>query len=177
MSVVGGSNVLYENNHLENNLAGYACVYIAQENPYATYGAHDVVVQRNTLKNCGSTATGHGAVMLYSDGAEANTNITLTRNDIYQIRPDRHPHLQQHEHRRAPRQQPRAGREPGHQHHVARRDRHPLHIGGGGRHGRALNLRGPRTGEATSMRTSTRRGGCFSLASALRIAMGTLLAK
>jgi len=84
MSVVGGSNVLYENNHLENNQAGYACVYIAQENPYATYGAHDVVVQRNTLKNCGGNATGHGAVMLYSDGAEANTNITLTRNDLYQ---------------------------------------------------------------------------------------------
>ena len=84
MSVVGGSNVLYENNHLENNLAGYACVYIAQENPYATYGARDVVVQRNTLRNCGGSATGHGAVMVYSDGAEANSNVTLMRNDIVQ---------------------------------------------------------------------------------------------
>ena len=84
MSVVGGSNVLYENNHLENNQAGYACVYIAQENSYVTYGARDVVAQRNTIKSCGSGATGHGAVMVFSDGAEANANITLTRNDIYQ---------------------------------------------------------------------------------------------
>jgi hypothetical protein len=84
MSVVGGSKVLYENNWLENNNAGYACVYLAQENPYATYGAHDVIVQRNTLKNCGSGSTGHGAVMVYSDGAEANTNIQLVRNDITQ---------------------------------------------------------------------------------------------
>lgn len=84
MSVVGGSKVLYENNWLENNNAGYACVYLAQENPYATYGAHDVIVQRNTLKNCGSGNTGHGAVMVYSDGAEANTNIQLLRNDIVQ---------------------------------------------------------------------------------------------
>jgi parallel beta-helix repeat protein len=84
MSVVGGSDVLYENNDLENNNAGYACLYLAQENSYATYGAHNVVAQRNTLKNCGGIATGHGAVMLYSDGGEANTNITLTRNDITQ---------------------------------------------------------------------------------------------
>jgi hypothetical protein len=84
MSVVGGSNVLYENNYLENNLGGHACIYLAQENAYTTYGAHNVVVQRNTLKNCGGASTGHGAVMLFSDGAEANTNITLTRNDVYQ---------------------------------------------------------------------------------------------
>jgi parallel beta-helix repeat protein len=84
MSVVGGSNVLYENNYLENNLGDRACVYIAQENAYATYGAHDVVIQRNTIRNCGGASSGHGAVMVFSDGAEANTNITLTRNDIYQ---------------------------------------------------------------------------------------------
>ena len=84
MSVVGGSNVLYENNDLENNLGAHACVYIAQENSYVTYGAHNVVVQRNTLKNCGGTSTGHGAIMVFSDGAEANTNISLIRNDIYQ---------------------------------------------------------------------------------------------
>ena len=84
MSVVGGSDVLYENNDMENNIAGYACLYLAQENPYATYGAHNVVAQRNTMKNCGGASTGHGAVMVYSDGGEANTNITLTRNDITQ---------------------------------------------------------------------------------------------
>jgi hypothetical protein len=84
MSVVGGSQVLYENNDLGSNLAGAACLYIAQESSYATYGAHDVVARYNTLKACGGSSTGHGAVMVFSDGQEANTNITLTRNDIVQ---------------------------------------------------------------------------------------------
>jgi parallel beta-helix repeat protein len=87
MSVVGGSQVLYENNQLENNLAGAACVYIAQEASYSTYGAHDVVARYNTLKTSGGSSTGHGAVMVFSDGQEANTNITLTRNDIVQNGP------------------------------------------------------------------------------------------
>ena len=84
MSVVGGSNVLYENNFLQGNLGAFACLYIAQENSYNTYGAHDVVAQRNTMKNCGGPSTGHGAVMVFSNGQEANTNITLRRNDIQQ---------------------------------------------------------------------------------------------
>jgi Pectate lyase superfamily protein len=84
MSVVGGSNVLYENNYLENNLSSRACLYFAQENSYDTFGAHDVVARNNTLKNCGGQSTNHGAVMIYSDGREANTNIALIRNDIQQ---------------------------------------------------------------------------------------------
>jgi parallel beta-helix repeat protein len=84
MSVVGGSQVLFENNHLENNLAQAACLYIAQEASYATYAAHDVVARYNTLKTCGGAATGHGAAMVFSSGEEINTNITLARNDIVQ---------------------------------------------------------------------------------------------
>ena len=82
MSVVGGSNVLYENNLLDGNRASFACLYIAQENSHRTYAANDVVVRRNTLKNCGGPPSGHGAVMVYSDGHEANRNITLSANDI-----------------------------------------------------------------------------------------------
>jgi hypothetical protein len=84
MSVVGGSQVLYEYNDLESNLAGAACLYIAQESSYATYGAHDVTARYNTLKTCGGAPTGHGAVMVFSDGWEANSNIALTRNDVAQ---------------------------------------------------------------------------------------------
>jgi parallel beta-helix repeat protein len=84
MSVVGGKNVLYENNYLDTNLAKFACVYIAQELSYATYAAHDVMVRNNTIKNCGGSTTGHAAIMIYSDGYEPNTNITFTRNDIVQ---------------------------------------------------------------------------------------------
>lgn len=84
MSVVGGSEILYEHNVLENNLASFACVYIAQEAGYATFAASRVTVQRNTLRNCGGHATGHGAVMVYSDGQAANAGISLVRNDVQQ---------------------------------------------------------------------------------------------
>jgi hypothetical protein len=84
MSVVGGRYVVYENNRLENNLAGRACVYLAQESSYATYAAHDVTVRYNTIKNCGSNAVGHGGVHVSSSGEETNTNLTLARNDIVQ---------------------------------------------------------------------------------------------
>jgi parallel beta-helix repeat protein len=84
MSVVGGSHVLYENNRLESNLAQAACLYFAQEASYSTYAAHDVTARYNTLKTCGGSATGHGAVHVYSGGEETNTNITLTRNDVVQ---------------------------------------------------------------------------------------------
>jgi hypothetical protein len=84
MSVVGGKNVVYENNRTEGNLGDAACMYIAQEASYATYAAHDVTARYNTLKNCGGSATGHGAVHIYSSGEETNTNITMLRNDIVQ---------------------------------------------------------------------------------------------
>ena len=84
MSVVGGSNVLYENNYMEGNSAQYACMYIAQEDSWATYGSSNVVVQLNTMKNCGGTSTGHGAVTVFSAGSYANTNLAFTRNDITQ---------------------------------------------------------------------------------------------
>ena len=84
MSVVGGRYVVYENNRLESNLAGAACLYFAQESAYATYAAHDVTARYNTVKNCGSTTVGHGGVHISSSGEETNTNITLTRNDIAQ---------------------------------------------------------------------------------------------
>jgi parallel beta-helix repeat protein len=84
MSVVGGRYVVYENNRLESNLGGAACLYFAQEASYETYAAHDVTARYNTLKACGGTTVGHGAVHVSSSGEEANSNITVTRNDIVQ---------------------------------------------------------------------------------------------
>jgi len=84
MSVVGGSQVVYENNLVQNNLAGYACLYIAQENSYNTYSVVDFNANHNTLQNCGSLNTGHAAAMVFSDGAEANSDVTLLSNDIIQ---------------------------------------------------------------------------------------------
>jgi len=83
MSVVGGSQVLYENNLLQNNTQ-WACLYLAQESGYNTYSVLDVNVNHNTLQNCGSLTTGHAAAMVFSDGGEVNNNITLLSNDIIQ---------------------------------------------------------------------------------------------
>jgi hypothetical protein len=83
MSVVGGMNILYENNDLEGN-PSVACMYLAQESSYNTFGVHYVKVVNNTFKYCGSWATGHGAVMLFSDGYEANTQVSLLDNVIVQ---------------------------------------------------------------------------------------------
>lgn len=79
MSVVGGKNVLYENNLLQNN-PNYACVYIAQESGYATKGVDSVTVQRNSFENCGSITTGHGGVLVYSDGGAAVNNVQVVSN-------------------------------------------------------------------------------------------------
>jgi hypothetical protein len=75
--------VRYENNLLQNN-SQWACIYFAQEVPYDTYSVLDVVATRNTLQNCGNLNTGHAAVMVYSDGTEANNNITVSFSDIVQ---------------------------------------------------------------------------------------------
>lgn len=81
MSVVGGRHVRYENNLLQGNLAGLACLYIAQEDrSMRTKGATDVTAERNTLENCGGAR--HAAVMVFSDGKAANERIRLRRNDI-----------------------------------------------------------------------------------------------
>jgi hypothetical protein len=82
MSVVGGYNVLYENNYLDGN-PNYACMYLAQESSYTTYGDDNIVVQYNTMKNCGSSTTGHADVMIFSDGAYPINGVKLIRNDIY----------------------------------------------------------------------------------------------
>lgn len=83
MTVVGGANVLYENNLIENNPVA-ACVYLSQEDSWQTYGLRNVTVQYNTIKNCGDANNWHGAVMLFTDGSDYNDNVKLIRNDIIQ---------------------------------------------------------------------------------------------
>ena len=83
MSVVGGSDIVYEENKMTNNLKA-ACLYLSQENSYKTYGVSNVLAQFNTLTNCGNKDKGHAAVMLFSDGAYDNSSVRLYRNDIVQ---------------------------------------------------------------------------------------------
>jgi hypothetical protein len=85
MSVVGGSQVLYQNNLLQNNLAGLACLYIAQEGgAMPTKGNDTVTAEYNTIQNCGSARTSHGGALIYSDGLQPNNNIRLRYNDFQQ---------------------------------------------------------------------------------------------
>ena len=78
--------MLYENNLMQNNLAGYACFLVAQESvgTLATKGNDNVTFQRNTVENCGGQTTGHGGALIYSDGAQPNNNIALLNNDFRQ---------------------------------------------------------------------------------------------
>jgi hypothetical protein len=83
MSIVGGKSVVYENNLLENN-PQYACMYVAQEAGYNSKGVDTATLQRNTMNNCGSTTTGHGGVLVYSDGGAAVNNVRVLNNAINQ---------------------------------------------------------------------------------------------
>lgn len=82
MSVVGGSDVIYENNRLSNS-GRYACLYLAQEDAWKTLPISNVIARNNTLSNCGSPDTGHAAVMLFADSS-ANAGVQILSNDITQ---------------------------------------------------------------------------------------------
>lgn len=82
MSVVGGADVLYENNRISNT-GRYACLYLAQEDSYKTLPISNVTARHNTLSNCGSAMTGHAAVMLLSN-SRANGGVRIEHNDITQ---------------------------------------------------------------------------------------------
>ncbi|WBY00790.1 glycosyl hydrolase family 28-related protein [Ramlibacter tataouinensis] len=87
MSVLGGRNILYENNLLQNN-SQWACLYFAQETPWNTFNVIGATAQRNTLQNCGNVSNGHGAVLIFSDGSynggAPNDDIKVISNDIIQ---------------------------------------------------------------------------------------------
>jgi hypothetical protein len=82
MSVVGGSDVLYEHNRISRT-GRFACLYLAQEDSYKTLPVSNVIVRYNTLSHCGSAATGHAAVMLFGKSM-ANAGVQILRNDIEQ---------------------------------------------------------------------------------------------
>jgi hypothetical protein len=85
MSVVGGADVLYEQNRISNS-GRYACIYLAQEDSWKTLPISNVIARNNSLSNCGSATTGHAAVMLFSDSA-TNAGVQILRNDIAQTGP------------------------------------------------------------------------------------------
>lgn len=85
MSVVGGADVLYEHNRIHNT-GRYACLYLAQEDSWKTRPIRNVTARYNTLSNCGSSITGHAAVMLFANSL-TNAGVQILRNDITQDGP------------------------------------------------------------------------------------------
>lgn len=82
MSVVGGSDVTYEDNRIGPQ--ANACLYLAQEATYDTLAVKNIIARYNTLTSCGTNRTiGHAAVMLFTNTAGmTNDKVTLARNDI-----------------------------------------------------------------------------------------------
>lgn len=79
ITVVGGENVLIENNAIDRTTHG-AAIYLTRETSYLTFGVKDVLVRNNTITDVQTTTpqyvggsvsttaskTGHAAVELYS---------------------------------------------------------------------------------------------------------------
>lgn len=84
MSVLGGEDIYYYNNYIEGNASGFAGMYIAAENnaSWQFFAAKRVKFELNTIVDCGSNSTGHGAITCYSDGLFTNDDIWFLRNDI-----------------------------------------------------------------------------------------------
>lgn len=81
MTVVGGSNVRYENNFV-SNVPQWSCFLIAQEGAYNTHPGSNIVIKNNTVENCGGTG-GHAGIFLIGDN-KPNTNITVQNNLVLQ---------------------------------------------------------------------------------------------
>jgi hypothetical protein len=82
MTVVGGSDVLYECNYIADN-HGAAGMLFAQEESYNTFAAHNVHARRNTIHNCGSVEIDHTAVMIASGDTEKNSDVHVERNVVH----------------------------------------------------------------------------------------------
>jgi hypothetical protein len=83
MTVVGGQDVLYEDNEMSGN-PGSAGLYIAQEDYWGTLACSAVTARHNTIVNCGKAAIGHYAVMAFAESKGPNTDTILERNVIIQ---------------------------------------------------------------------------------------------
>lgn len=105
-SVVGGSNVRYNNVYADRSSA--ACVYIAAESEFNTWGVRDVVVTGGQLNRCnqqadvtaadrpspGKPRVVHGAIMLYnSQDDQAITDVTVANLQITNSHPDGYDHV------------------------------------------------------------------------------------
>jgi hypothetical protein len=83
MTVIGGADILYEHNTMDNNV-GAAGLLLAQENSYSTYAPHRVIIRNNTIRNCGNLTIGHAGLHLSCNGWETGEDILIDHNLITQ---------------------------------------------------------------------------------------------
>lgn len=86
ISVIGGRNILIADNLIQCK-AGYAGIMMASESSFKTYGVKYVKVERNTVKSCGGSRTGHGAIMISRDNAD-NEAIQILENKVIDAQAD-----------------------------------------------------------------------------------------
>ncbi|WP_191970860.1 M10 family metallopeptidase C-terminal domain-containing protein [Methylobacterium soli] len=78
-SVVGGHDIVIEDNYYNNNQAGFAGVYIAAEGEYGTLPVDNVKVEDNVIVSAGGN---HGSIHVYASSGPV-TDITIDNNWIY----------------------------------------------------------------------------------------------
>jgi Ca2+-binding RTX toxin-like protein len=78
-SVVGGNDITIEDNYYDNNIAGFAGIYIASESEYSTLPVNNVLVKDNVIADAGGK---HGSIQLYASGGTIK-NVTIDNNQIY----------------------------------------------------------------------------------------------
>jgi hypothetical protein len=84
MSVIGGEDILYEHNTIENNIHAAGMILAQEANQYNTFPPHRVTLRRNTIRNCGNRTLGHRAIHLSNGGTEAGTELLIQHNLVYQ---------------------------------------------------------------------------------------------
>jgi hypothetical protein len=92
MAVIGGENILYEDNEMRDHSGASGIHFAQEEGTYQTFGCSNVTARHNTVINCGSRLKGHGGITVVSAGGPVgglivNTGITLERNLVVQHDP------------------------------------------------------------------------------------------
>jgi polygalacturonase len=90
IAVLGGADVLIENNNVAGGTNDRAGIYIAAESQYNTQAVHNVRVTGNTITDAGGRSSGHGAITLYNSqgGSIVVDGVTVAGNHI--INPRKH---------------------------------------------------------------------------------------
>ena|GEM_PF-2132564 len=87
IAVLGGRDVLIQDNLVEGGTADRAGIYIAAEREWNTESVYNVRVTGNTIKDAGGLSVGHGAITLYnSQPGAVIQDVIVDNNEIHNPR-------------------------------------------------------------------------------------------